>query len=83
MTGRPPIPAVPDHAVLRYLERKHGVDIEAIRQHIRALVTRGVDKKGDAVVIEGVKFVLRGNVVVTVLDRRWPAQKHREEDRDA
>lgn len=83
MTTRAPIPAVPDHAVLRYLERKHNVDIEAIRRHIRELVTRGIEKQGDAVIIEGVKFVLRGNVVVTVLDRRWPAQKHREERRDA
>lgn len=83
MTTRAPFPSVPDHAVLRYLERKHNVDIEAIRRHIRELVTRGVEKNGDAVVVDGVKFVLRGNVVVTVLDRRWPAQKHREEDRDA
>lgn len=83
MTTRAPLPSVPDHAVLRYLERKHNVDIEAIRRHIRELVTRGVEKNGDAVVVDGVKFVLRGNVVVTVLDRRWPAQKHREEDRDA
>lgn len=83
MTTRTPLPSVPDHAVLRYLERKHNVDIEAIRRHIRELVTRGVEKNGDAVVVDGVKFVLRGNVVVTVLDRRWPAQKHREEDRDA
>lgn len=71
----PPIPSVPDHAVLRYLERAQGVDIEAVRQHIRALVTNAVAKKGDAVIIEGVKFVLQDNVVVTVIDRRWPTTK--------
>lgn len=79
---RAPLPSVPDHAVLRYLERAQGVDIEAVRQHIRALVTNAVALKGDAVIIEGVKFVLRDNVVVTVIDRRWQATK-REDARDA
>lgn len=77
-----PLPSVPDHAVLRYLERAKGVDIDAVRRHIAGLVQRGVNAHGDAVVVEGVKFVLRGNVVVTVLDKRWPATK-REDARDA
>lgn len=81
MTTRKPIPSVPDHAVIRYLERAKGIDIEAIREHIRGLVRRGVEARGDAVVVEGVKFVLRDNVVVTVMDRRWPA--HKRDDRDA
>lgn len=76
------LPSVPDHAVIRYLERAKGVDIDAVRRHIASLVQRGVKANGDAVVVEGVKFVLRGNVVVTVLDRRWPAAK-REDARDA
>lgn len=82
MTTRKPIPSVPDHAVIRYLERAKGVDIEAIREHIRGVVRRGVEAGGDAVVAEGVKFVLRDNVVVTVMERRWPAQK-REGEPDA
>lgn len=77
---RVPIPSVPDHAVVRYLERAKGVDIEAIRQHIAGLVRRGVAAGGDAVVIEGVKFVLRENVVVTVLDRRWRSPKRDDDD---
>lgn len=82
MTSRKPIPSVSDHAVLRYIERKHGVDIEAVREHIRGLVQRGVEAKGDAVVVEGVKFVLCDNVVVTVMGRHWPAFKP-EAERDA
>lgn len=75
-----PLPSVPDHAVLRYLQRAKGVDIEAVRRHIADLVKRGVEKQGDAVVVEGVKFVLRDNVVVTVLDRRWHLQKRETGD---
>lgn len=75
-----PLPSVPDHAVIRYLERAKGVDIEAVRRHIADLVKRGVAAGGDAVVVEGVKFVLRDNVVVTVLDRRWGAIKREAGD---
>lgn len=80
MTERPTLLSVTDHAVLRYLERKHGVDIEAIRAHIAQLVARGVDRQGDAVVVEGVKFVLRGHVVVTVGQRQWQFTKPERDD---
>lgn len=82
MTKLAPLPSVPDHAVIRYLERAKGVDIDGVRRHIAGLVQRGVKAQGDAVVVEGVKFVLRGNVVVTVIGKDWPAQK-REDQRDA
>jgi hypothetical protein len=83
MTKRlPPIHSVPDHAVIRYLERARGIDMEAIRDHIRGLVRWGVAAGGDAVVVEGVKFVLDENRVITVMERRWPLQKP-EAKRDA
>jgi len=67
-----PRPRVTDHAVLRYIERAHGVDVEALRAHIAVLVARGVAEGGSAVIVGGVKFVLERETVVTVLDRRWP-----------
>lgn len=73
-------PTVTDHAVLRYIERAHGVDVEAIRRHVAALVKRGVARRGDAVVVEGVKFVLRHETVITVLNRRWPAKPRERDD---
>ena len=74
-------PLVTDHAVLRYIERAHGVDVEALRAHIAGLVRRGVQEGGSAVVVEGVKFVLEAEVVVTVLRRQWPHQgKGQRED---
>ena len=75
---RPPLPYVTDHAVLRYLQRREGVDVEATRRRIADLVRRGVERGGRAVVVDGVKFVLEGSNVVTVIDRRWPAQSRPE-----
>lgn len=77
---KPPLPSVTDHAVLRYLERAKGVDIEGTRRHIAGLVQRGVAREGVAVIVEGVKFVLNENHVITVLNRRSPAQKREREE---
>lgn len=76
---RVPRPIVTDHAVLRYIERKHGVDVAAIREHIAGLVARGVERKGNAVVVEGVKFVLKEHFVVTVLERQWVTTQERDD----
>ena len=66
---RTAFPKVSDHAVLRYLERARGIEIAAIRRHIAEQVRRGVERGGSAVIVEGVKFVLVENRVVTVLER--------------
>lgn len=66
MTRRP---IVSDHAVLRYLERAHGLDVQFFRDHIADLTARGVEHGAIAVGIEGVKFILDGAVVVTTLGR--------------
>ncbi len=34
---------VTDHAVLRYLERGHGIDVEYFRDHLAQLARRGAD----------------------------------------
>ncbi|HEY9212080.1 MAG TPA: hypothetical protein VIQ29_04405 [Ancylobacter sp.] len=69
--SRRPLPRVTDHAVLRYLERAEGINIEAIRRLIEKKVARGVDAGAVGVLVDGVRFVLRGDSVVTVLDRNW------------
>lgn len=59
-------PIVSDHAVLRFLERCHGLDVEAIRAEMRHAVETGVRFGASAVICDGVKFVLREETVVTV-----------------
>ncbi|MBB4122936.1 hypothetical protein [Martelella radicis] len=73
------IALVSDHAVLRYIERRHGVDVEALREIIRDACREGVRYGASAVIDDGVKFVLEGDRVVTCLKREWPAWPKRKE----
>lgn len=56
---------VTDHAVLRYLERVHGIDIDAVREEVSHLVDLAVEMGAGAVVVDGLKYVLRDEVVIT------------------
>lgn len=60
-----PMAHVSDHAVLRYLERVHGVDVGAARQELGALVDTAVTAGAGAVVIDGTRYVLSGRAVIT------------------
>ncbi len=62
-------PIISDHAVLRFLECCHGLDVEAIRAEIRNSVQTGVRYGAAAVIADGVKYVLREETVVTVHQR--------------
>jgi hypothetical protein len=68
---------VSDHAVLRYLERAHGLDVKALRRHLADRCVTGARLKAIGVTIENVKFLLRDKadavVVVTALEPQWPA----------
>lgn len=59
---------VTDHAVLRYLERVHGLDVDYFRGVIADQVADGVRYGASAVQVDGVKFVLVGARVVTVVE---------------
>jgi hypothetical protein len=66
---------VTDHAVLRYLERIGGFEIEKLRQEIAARVAQSVTRGQHTVLIDGHRFVLKeasnntaGLVVATVLE---------------
>jgi len=57
---------VTDHAVIRYLERCKGFDIEAVRTHIWK-VCEGAAKAGATCIrAEGVKFEFASGRVITV-----------------
>lgn len=61
---------VSDLAVLRYLQRHKGIDIEAIRRHIGSLCQTGAKLNAISVKVEGLRFILDGKRVVTVVHRR-------------
>lgn len=64
------LPHVSDHALLRYLERMRGIDIEKARAEIAARVADGVQLGASAVVSGGHRFTLSGNTVTSVVPVR-------------
>ncbi|PHR19276.1 MAG: hypothetical protein COA37_17755 [Hoeflea sp.] len=77
MSERLPVP-VTDHAVLRWLERACGVDVEAVREAISGCCDRGVEAEAKIIVVDRVKFIAVDGVIVTTLHRRMrvhPGQK--------
>ena len=68
-------PHVTDHALLRYLERRYGVDVAALREQIRLRVRPAAKMGARGVSIDGVYFVIRNGRVVTTL-RRSPTLDH-------
>lgn len=65
---------VSDHAVLRYLERVKGIDVEAVRREIAEAgpIVDAAAKIGcDTVKLgNGARLKLKGNTVATVLPKR-------------
>lgn len=57
---------VTDHAVLRYMERAMGFNVEEVRTHIAAICAGAVSVRATCLRAEGVRFEIVGNRVVTV-----------------
>lgn len=68
MKNPAPRPRVSDHAVLRFLQRKYGFDVEAVRQKIDAMAGPAIKAGALTLKVDGVSFVLRGGRVVTTLE---------------
>ncbi len=63
-----PAPKVSDHALLRFIERVHGVDIEAIRSSIMSSrIVEAIKLGATSVTVDGVKMIVRDGVIITVV----------------
>lgn len=69
---------VTDHAVLRWLEREHGLDVEAIREYLAGVAANGARLGAAGVKIGKVKLILRGAVVTTAYKGTWPSRERCE-----
>lgn len=77
---------VSDHAVLRWLEREHGLDVVAIKAMIAGIVQEGAELEAMGVVLGRVRFVLKdgqspedganGTVVVVTAKRHNVRPQH-------
>lgn len=75
------LPRVTDHAVLRFLERVRGVDVQAVRREIQDVCASAVGTGAVCVKALGVKFELdhHGNVLTVTPDvGPWPSKTKTE-----
>jgi hypothetical protein len=69
---------VTDHAVLRYLQRHHGIDVEGIRASMNV---HGIDVAADfgcatVKLGNGARLALRGDVACTCFEARKHRRRH-------
>lgn len=86
MTEPLPLPFVTDHAVLRYLQRVVGIDVEQYRRLIAVKCATAAAVGARAVVSEGLRYRLEGPRVLTVVRKHQDPQlppPPREADDDA
>lgn len=72
-----PVAHVTDHAVLRYLERAKGIDIDAIRVELGHIVDKAIEMGAGAAVVDGVKYCLNDKTIVTVALKQEPPLRGR------
>jgi len=71
---KPPIHAS-DHAIVRYLERVLGLDLNPVRAEISERVEGGVEHGASGVITGGYRFVLQGRTVVTITSASDPNKR--------
>lgn len=64
-----PEPRLSDHALLRYLERVKGVDVESARREIMTpSIVAAVKAMATSVLVNGARFLVREGVIVTIME---------------
>lgn len=74
-----PEPRISEHALLRYIERVYGVDVDAARAQVMTPAIIAALKSGvSSVTVQGVKMICKEGVIVTVVtDEMRNAGKHK------
>jgi hypothetical protein len=57
---------VSDHAIVRFLERARGMDIQSVRNAIAYTVQEAVDAGACKISVSGLTYVIEGETVVTI-----------------
>ena len=77
-TAPAPEPRLSDHALLRWLERVKGVDVEAARREIMTpQIIEALENGVKAITINGVRFVCRDATIVTTVEKSQPARRRK------
>ena len=67
---------VTDHAVVRYLERVHFVNVSAIRRRIKKAVYSAVKHGSNGIIKDGITYKLKGRTVTTILSNENRKRRH-------
>lgn len=64
------VPNVSDHALIRYLERVMGFDLNQVREKmLSTTVYSAIEAGADAVSIDNIKFVVKDKTIVTTVGK--------------
>lgn len=67
-----------DHALLRYIERVYGVDVEKIRDDaVTDMVKAAIAAGANVINIDGVKFLIKNGVIVTTYDNNMNINRYK------
>lgn len=70
---------ISDHALIRWLERRYGVDLQPYRDELRELVEPFAAVNAiDPCIAEGCYAVIKGNTVTTILPSKPSTQAARD-----
>jgi hypothetical protein len=59
---------ITDHALLRYVERVFGIDVDALRRQILTDgVTKGIEHGASTITVNGIQFRVKDRSIVTVI----------------
>ncbi|MEM7507653.1 MAG: hypothetical protein AAF415_13000 [Pseudomonadota bacterium] len=70
-------PIVTDHAIVRYLERGLGVNIEGLRKRIEKRAALALQHNADGVRIDGLTFKIAEGRVTTILETQKRRKRRR------
>ncbi len=73
-----PLYRVTDHALVRYLERVEGMDIETLRRQIGRIVQQGIEHEANGVISGGMIYRLNGVSVVTIIPQNEIERGHKK-----
>lgn len=71
-------PSVSDHALVRYIERVLGFDVESIREDILKQTLNAIVSGANSVKKEGMVFQIKNNTVVTVTSAKSKKMQNRK-----
>lgn len=61
-------PQFTDHALLRYIERVRGFNIEGLRKELLGRSLGAITSGATSITLDGVKYLIKNNAVVTVVN---------------